>query len=82
VVDAKHQYIPEFVVPVDRVFSEVHERSTRSNVFRIRSGNAVFEVSEVALESIDMRFEIVDVHQGETKERLIPLWHQRQAALR
>ncbi|SFH45696.1 hypothetical protein SAMN04488066_104206 [Halorubrum aquaticum] len=81
-VDTEYQYVSEFVVSVDRVFSELHVCSTRSFELHIRSVDAVFEVDEIAFESINVRFEVFDAHQGETKERLIPLRHQRKMALR
>ncbi|ELZ41673.1 hypothetical protein C463_12102 [Halorubrum californiense DSM 19288] len=76
-VDAKHEYFFEFVVAVDRVFCEVHVALARSFELRIWAVEAVFEVGEVTFESFDVCFEIIDSHQGETKERLVPLRHQR-----
>lgn len=54
----------------------------RSFEFYIRPVDTVFEVGEIAFESIDVRFEVFDAHQSETDERLVPPRHQRKPALR
>gem|GEM_PF-3715348 len=81
-MDTEHEYLLELVVSINRVFSEVHLCSTHSFELYIRPIDTVLEVCEVAFEPIDMRFEIFDAHQGETKERLIPFRHQRKVTIR
>jgi hypothetical protein len=76
VVDAKYEYFSEFVVAVDRVFCEVHGALTHSSELRVWAVETVFEVGEITFESFDVRFEIIDRYQGETKERLVPFRHQ------
>ena len=81
-VNTEHEYLPELVVSIDRVFTEIHLCSTRSFEIRIGAVDTVFQVGEIAFESIDVRFEVFNAHQSETKERVVPLGHQRKLTRR
>ncbi|WP_382217676.1 hypothetical protein [Halospeciosus flavus] len=42
----------------------------------------MLEIVEVAFKSVDMRFEIVDTHEGQAEELVVTLGHKRQLACR